>query len=72
MSKFSKVVKGEPVAIVGSLVSAYHAVVAYLLIAGIVHASATEVATLEGAVVAVLAIPVTLLVRSAVSPTSTP
>ncbi len=63
-----RMLKDEPVAVVGSIVAAYHAVVAYLLIAGIVHASANAVVSLEAAIVAILSVPVTLLVRQHVTP----
>jgi len=64
-------VKNEPVAVVGSLVTAYHTVVAALLVFNAVHWSAAQVTQAEAAVVALLAIPVTLFVRNSVTPVAT-
>jgi hypothetical protein len=69
VSKIRQFVKGEPVAIVGSLVTAYHAGVAAALEFGLVHWTVKEVTSAEAFVVAVLAIPVTIFVRNRVSPT---
>lgn len=61
-------IKGEPVAIVGSLVTAYHTIVAAVLAFGWADWTVEQVVAAEAAVVALLAVPVTLLVRNSVTP----
>ena len=62
------VIKGEPVAVVGSIVTAYHTIVAAVLAFGLANWTAEQVVTAEAAFVALLAIPVTLFVRNSVTP----
>ena len=62
--------KTEPVALVSSALTAFHAILAFLVTQGTVHLSVQSVVQLEAAVAAVVAVPVTLFVRSIVTPNS--
>lgn len=67
-SKTTSIIKGEPVAIVGSIITAWHMAIAAGLEYGWFAWTAKQTISAEAFVVALLAIPVTLFVRNSVTP----
>lgn len=61
---------GRPVAVATAITSAVHAVILCVVALGVAHWSGAQVATIDVAAQAVIAVPLALLVQSKVTPTA--
>lgn len=71
MNVITNKIRTEPVAVVGSIVTAGTAVLGALVTQGVVHLTADQIAGWIAAGTAVFGIPITFLVRNAVTPVVT-